>query len=67
MVRDLILEAVEQRFDTIQTLHAVEWLSDNGSAFTARETLNFAAAHGHSKDGTKGSRAPPASPRSIEP
>jgi transposase InsO family protein len=39
MMRDLMLEAVELRFDTIQTLDAVEWLSDNGSAFTARETL----------------------------
>jgi putative transposase len=26
--------------------HAVEWLSDNGSPFTARETLDFAAALG---------------------
>jgi transposase InsO family protein len=38
IVRDLMLEAVELRFDTIQKLYAVEWLSDNGSAFTARET-----------------------------
>jgi transposase InsO family protein len=38
IMRDLMLEAVELRFDTIQTLYAVEWLSDNGSAFTARET-----------------------------
>jgi transposase InsO family protein len=46
MVRDLMLEAVEQRFGTIQAPHAVEWLSDNGSPFTARQTLDFAAALG---------------------
>jgi transposase InsO family protein len=45
-VRDLMLEAVELRFVTIQAPHAVEWLSDNGSPFTARETLDFAAALG---------------------
>src|SRR5215216_115880 len=32
MVRDLMLKAVELRFGTIQAPHAVEWLSDNGSA-----------------------------------
>jgi len=36
---DLMLEAVELRFGTIQAPHAVEWLSDNGSPFTASETL----------------------------
>jgi putative transposase len=46
MVRDLMLEAVELRFATIQAPHAVEWLSDNGSPFTAKETLDFAAALG---------------------
>jgi putative transposase len=46
MVRDLMLKAVELRFGTIQAPHAVEWLSDNGSAFTASETLDFAAALG---------------------
>jgi transposase InsO family protein len=46
MVRDLMLEAVERRFGTTQTPHAVEWLSDNGSPYTARETLDFAAALG---------------------
>src|SRR5262245_27934652 len=40
MVRDLMLEAVELRFATIQAPHAVEWLSDNGSPFTAKETLD---------------------------
>jgi len=46
MVRDLMLTAVELRFGTIQAPHTVEWLSDNGSAFTAREMLDFAAALG---------------------
>ena len=30
----------------IKAPHSVEWLSDNGSAYTARETLDFAAALG---------------------
>jgi hypothetical protein len=42
MVRDLMLEAVELRFGTAQAPNAVEWLSDNGSPFTARETLGDA-------------------------
>jgi putative transposase len=44
MVRDLMLE--ELRFATIQAPHAVELLSDNGSPFTAKETLDFAGALG---------------------
>jgi putative transposase len=40
MVRDLMLEAVEPRFAPIQAPRAVEWLSDNGSPFTAKETLD---------------------------
>jgi putative transposase len=46
MVRDLMLETVERRFGALQVPHAVEWLSDNGSPYTAAETLNFAAALG---------------------
>ena len=46
MVRDLMLEAVERRFGTIKALHPVEWLSDNGSPYTAKETIDFAAALG---------------------
>jgi putative transposase len=41
-----MLETVELRFATIQAPHAVEWLSDNGSPFTAKETPDFAAALG---------------------
>jgi transposase InsO family protein len=35
MVRDLMVEAVEQRFGDVMTPHPVEWLSDNGSAYIA--------------------------------
>lgn len=43
MVRDLMVESVERRFGPAAQLpHAVEWLSDNGSCYTARETLAFA-------------------------
>jgi transposase InsO family protein len=46
MVRDLMLEAVERRFDAIQAPHSIEWLSENGSPYTANETIDFAAALG---------------------
>jgi transposase InsO family protein len=43
MVSDLMAEAIEYRFGFIHTLpHRIEWLSDNGSAYTARATLEFA-------------------------
>ena len=35
MVRDMMLEAVESRFAAIRAPHALEWLTDNGSAYTA--------------------------------
>jgi len=41
-VRDMMLEAVEKRFAAIRAPHAIEHLSDNGSAYTARETRLFA-------------------------
>lgn len=41
-VRDMMLEAVEKRFGAIRAPHAVEWLSDNGSPYTAHETRAFA-------------------------
>jgi transposase InsO family protein len=41
-VRDMMLEAVETRFGAERAPHAVEWLSDNGSPYTARETRQFA-------------------------
>jgi transposase InsO family protein len=42
MIRDLMLEAVERRFGTTATPHAIQWLSDNGSAYRAYETIDFA-------------------------
>jgi len=43
MIRDLMLECVENRFGSDHAPHRVEWLSDNGSCFTAKETVAFAA------------------------
>jgi transposase InsO family protein len=39
-----MLACVERRFATLRAPHPVQWLADNGSAYTARETLDFAAA-----------------------
>ncbi|GJE42487.1 hypothetical protein AEGHOMDF_1659 [Methylobacterium soli] len=44
MVRDLMLTCVEERFGGLRATHPVQWLADNGSAYTAAETLSFAAA-----------------------
>ena len=41
-VRDIMLEAVETRFGGTRAPVPVEILSDNGSAYTARETRTFA-------------------------
>ncbi len=41
-VRDIMLEAVETRFGGLRATSAIEMLSDNGSAYTARETRVFA-------------------------
>lgn len=43
-VRDVMLEAVEKRFAATRAPHAIEHLSDNGSAYTARDTRPFAQA-----------------------
>lgn len=43
IVRDLMLECVEKRFGTGHTPHRVEWLTDNGSCFAAKETVEFAS------------------------
>ena len=43
LVRDLMLACVERRFAALRAPHPVQWLGDNGSAYTARETLAFAA------------------------
>lgn len=42
-IRDMMLEAVEARFGAIRAPEPVEWLSDNGSPYTARDTRLFAA------------------------
>jgi putative transposase len=44
MVRDMMLEAVETRFSGLRAALPVEWLTDNGSPYTAQETRDFAAA-----------------------
>ena len=41
-VQNMMLEAVEARFGGPRALNPVEMLSDNGSAYTARETRIFA-------------------------
>lgn len=44
MVRDMMLECVERRFDDVRAPEPVQWLADNGSAYTAAETVDFATA-----------------------
>ena len=46
MVRDLMIACVERRFGALRTSHPVEWLSDNGSAYIAKETRQIATALG---------------------
>lgn len=41
MVRDLMIESVEARFGVARLPHRVEWLSDNGSCYTAKTTIAF--------------------------
>ena len=42
LVGDLMMQAVERRFGTSETpTKAVEWLTDNGSCYTAAETKSF--------------------------
>ena len=41
-IRDMMLEAVEQRFGSYRAPHPVEMLSDNGSCYIATETRIFA-------------------------
>lgn len=43
-VRDMMLEAVENRFGATRAPQTIEHLSDNGSAYTARDTRLFAQA-----------------------
>ena len=46
MVQDLMLECVEKRFGALKAPHPVEWLSDNGSCYTAKATVTFASMLG---------------------
>lgn len=42
-IRDLMIESIERRFSLVNRLPApIEWLSDNGSPYTANETRAFA-------------------------
>lgn len=45
-VRDLMVLCVERRFSAPCTPHTVEWLTDNGSCYTARETVAFGQSLG---------------------
>ena len=46
-VRDLMVAAVEHRFGQVNHLPgAIEWLTDNGSCYVARDTKRFARSIG---------------------
>jgi putative transposase len=46
-IRDLIVEVIESRFGEVDRVpHRIEWLSDNGAAYTAEQTRTFAASVG---------------------
>ena len=45
-VRDLMIACVERQFGISKAAHPVEWLSDNGSAYIAKDTLDSATALG---------------------
>jgi transposase InsO family protein len=48
MIRDLMLATVEHRFgaDARRVPYAIEWLTDNGSCYTAHETVAFGESLG---------------------
>ncbi len=47
MVRDVMALSIEYRFGLVDRVpHAIQWLSDNGSAFTAYDTITFARLMG---------------------
>ena len=45
-IRNLMYLCVDRRFGADFVPHAVEWLTDNGSAYTAHETIAFARSLG---------------------
>ncbi len=44
MIRDMMVRCVEQHFGAIRAPHPVQWLSDNGLIFAARESIEIALA-----------------------
>lgn len=47
MIRDLMAESIEARFGLVDKVpDPIQWLSDNGPAYIARETRNFARMMG---------------------
>src|SRR5437764_127199 len=46
LVRDLMVEAIETRFGDRVPAQTIEWLSDNGSPYIARDTRSFARESG---------------------
>ena len=43
LVKDMMLQALEYRFGAVDRApHVIEWLTDNGSCYTARQTRDFA-------------------------
>jgi len=44
MIRDMMVECVEKRFDAPCAPKRIQWLSDNGSIFLAQKTLEIAIA-----------------------
>ena len=47
MIRDLMVSTMQHRFGNIDTLpHSIQWLSDNGPCYVARETVIFGKSIG---------------------
>ena len=44
MIRDMMVQCVEQRFGDVRAPHRVQWLTDNGSIFAADRTIEIAVA-----------------------
>jgi transposase InsO family protein len=42
MILDMMLDRVEQRFNGLRAPEPVQWLADNGSAYAAADTIDFA-------------------------
>jgi transposase InsO family protein len=44
MIRDMMVQCVEARFQAPRAPHRVQWLSDNGSIYAAAKTIDIALA-----------------------